>query len=45
MVIIGGMLTTLLVALFILPTLYTFITPRRLRGPDDDELGGEGGAA
>ena len=44
-VIIGGMLTTLLVALFILPTLYTFITPRRLRGPDDDELGDDGGAA
>jgi len=38
-VIIGGMLTTLLVAFFVLPVLYTFITPQRLLTPEEaDEL-------
>ncbi len=38
-VIVGGMLTTLLVALFVLPVLYTFITPQRLLTPEEtDEL-------
>ncbi len=38
-VIIGGMLTTLLVALFILPALYTFISPRRMgQASDEDSL-------
>jgi cobalt-zinc-cadmium resistance protein CzcA len=38
-VIVGGMLTTLLVTLFVLPILYTFITPKRLLTPEEaDEL-------
>lgn len=39
-VIIGGMVTTLFVALFVLPAIYTLVTPRRLAGPQDadDEL-------
>jgi cobalt-zinc-cadmium resistance protein CzcA len=39
-VIIGGMATTLFVALFVLPAIYTLVTPRRLAGPqdEDDEL-------
>jgi len=38
-VIVGGMLTTLLVAFFVLPVLYTFITPQRLLTPEEtDEL-------
>ncbi len=40
-VIIGGMATTLFVALFVLPAIYTLVTPRRLPGPQDvaeDEL-------
>ena len=42
-VIIGGMLTTLFVALVILPALYSFITPRRLPAPgDEDSLAEEG---
>jgi len=36
-VIIGGMVTTLFVALVILPALYSFITPRRLPTPGDEE--------
>ena len=35
LVVVGGMLTTLAVALFILPVLYTFITPRKLVTPEE----------
>ena len=36
-VIIGGMATTLFVALFVLPAIYTLVTPRRLANPQDAE--------
>jgi cobalt-zinc-cadmium resistance protein CzcA len=35
LVVVGGMITTLLVALFILPVLYSFITPKRLVTPEE----------
>ena len=35
LVVVGGMLTTLFVALFILPTLYSVITPTRLQTPEE----------
>ncbi|HYE35399.1 efflux RND transporter permease subunit [Methylocaldum sp.] len=38
-VIVGGMVTTLLVALFVLPVFYTYLTPKRLLTPEEqDEL-------
>jgi cobalt-zinc-cadmium resistance protein CzcA len=38
-VIVGGMVTTLLVALFLLPVFYTYLTPKRLLTPEEqDEL-------
>jgi cobalt-zinc-cadmium resistance protein CzcA len=36
-VIVGGMLTTLLVALFVLPVLYTYMTPKRLLTPEEQD--------
>jgi cobalt-zinc-cadmium resistance protein CzcA len=36
-VIIGGMVTTLLVALAVLPVLYRLITPKRLGTPSQDD--------
>lgn len=35
LVVVGGMLSTLLVALFVLPALYTFISPERLQTPEE----------
>jgi len=35
LVVVGGMLTTLVVALFVLPALYTLITPQRLITPEE----------
>ena len=35
LVVVGGMLTTLVVALFVLPVIYTLITPRRLITPEE----------
>ena len=35
LVVVGGMLTTLIVALFVLPVLYSLITPRRLITPEE----------
>ena len=38
-VIVGGMVTTLLITLFVLPVIYTYLTPRRLLTPEEqDEL-------
>jgi cobalt-zinc-cadmium resistance protein CzcA len=34
-VVVGGMITTLAVALFVLPALYTLVTPTRLRTPEE----------
>jgi cobalt-zinc-cadmium resistance protein CzcA len=41
LVVVGGMLTTLVVALWLLPTLYSYITPKRLTTPEetDEHLG------
>jgi cobalt-zinc-cadmium resistance protein CzcA len=35
LVVVGGMITTLLVALFVLPAIYTFVTPATLRTPEE----------
>ncbi len=37
LVVVGGMITTLLVALFILPVLYSYITPDRLLTPEEED--------
>jgi cobalt-zinc-cadmium resistance protein CzcA len=36
-VIVGGMFTTLLVALFVLPVIYSYITPDRLLYPEEED--------
>lgn len=41
LVIVGGMLTTFVVAMFVLPVLYSYVTPKRwraARGNDDADL-------
>jgi cobalt-zinc-cadmium resistance protein CzcA len=35
LVVVGGMLTTLAVALFFLPVLYSFVTPRKFMTPEE----------
>lgn len=35
LVVVGGMLTTLFVALFVLPAIYSLITPKRLQTPEE----------
>jgi len=35
LVVVGGMITTLAVALFVLPALYTLVTPAKLRTPEE----------
>jgi len=35
LVVVGGMVTTLLVALFVLPVLYSFVTPKTLVTPEE----------
>lgn len=35
LVVVGGMLTTLLVALFVLPVLYSYLTPKKLQTPEE----------
>ena len=37
LVVVGGMLTTLLIALWMLPALYSYITPRRLATPEEED--------
>jgi cobalt-zinc-cadmium resistance protein CzcA len=39
--VVGGMITTLVVALWLLPTLYSYVTPKRLATPEetDEHLG------
>ena len=43
LVVVGGMLTTLVVALWMLPTVYSFVTTDRLTTPEetDEHLGEE----
>jgi len=37
LVVVGGMLTTLLIALWALPAIYSYITPRRLATPEEED--------
>jgi len=37
LVVVGGMLTTLAIALWLLPIIYSYITPRRLTKPEEDD--------
>jgi cobalt-zinc-cadmium resistance protein CzcA len=38
-VIVGGMFTTFFVAMFVLPVIYSYITPKRLITPEEaDEI-------
>ena len=37
LVVVGGMLTTLLIALWVLPAMYSYITPRRLATPEEED--------
>lgn len=37
LVVVGGMLTTLIVALWLLPTIYSYITPKRLETPEESD--------
>jgi len=36
-VVVGGMLTTLAIALWLLPIIYSYITPRRLTKPEEED--------
>jgi len=35
LVVVGGMLTTLLVSLFVLPVIYSYLTPKRFITPEE----------
>jgi cobalt-zinc-cadmium resistance protein CzcA len=37
LVVVGGMLTTLLIALWVLPAIYSYITPRHLATPEEED--------
>jgi len=37
LVVVGGMLTTLVIALGLLPIIYSYITPRRLTKPEEED--------
>jgi cobalt-zinc-cadmium resistance protein CzcA len=37
LVVVGGMLTTLVIALWVLPTVYSYITPKRLATPEEED--------
>jgi len=37
LVVVGGMLTTLLIALWVLPAMYSYITPRTLATPEEED--------
>jgi len=37
LVVVGGMLTTLLIALWVLPAVYSYITPRQLATPEEED--------
>jgi cobalt-zinc-cadmium resistance protein CzcA len=37
LVVVGGMLTTLVVALFVLPVIYTLVTPEKLLTPEEED--------
>ncbi len=37
LVVVGGMLTTLLVALWVLPAIYSYVTPRQLATPEEED--------
>jgi cobalt-zinc-cadmium resistance protein CzcA len=37
LVVVGGMLTTLMIALWVLPVIYSYITPQRLTKPEEED--------
>ena len=37
LVVVGGMITALVVALWMLPTLYSYITPSKLATPEEED--------
>ena len=37
LVVVGGMVTTLVIALWLLPTVYSYITPQRLATPEEED--------
>jgi cobalt-zinc-cadmium resistance protein CzcA len=37
LVVVGGMLTALLVALWLLPAVYSYVTPRQLATPEEED--------
>ena len=37
LVVVGGMLSALAVALWLLPIVYSFITPKRLASPEEED--------
>jgi cobalt-zinc-cadmium resistance protein CzcA len=37
LVVVGGMLTTLLIALWVLPAIYSYITPKHLATPEEED--------
>jgi cobalt-zinc-cadmium resistance protein CzcA len=37
LVVVGGMLTTLVIALWLLPIIYSYVTPRRLTKPEEED--------
>jgi len=37
LVVVGGMATTLVISLFVLPVLYSLLTPRRLVSPEEED--------
>jgi cobalt-zinc-cadmium resistance protein CzcA len=39
LVVVGGMVTTLLIALWLLPVVYSYVTPKRLATPEEEDEG------
>ena len=37
LVVVGGMVTTLLIALWLLPVVYSYVTPQRLATPEEED--------
>jgi cobalt-zinc-cadmium resistance protein CzcA len=37
LVVVGGMITTLIVSLSVLPVIYSLVTPRVLRTPEEED--------
>jgi cobalt-zinc-cadmium resistance protein CzcA len=37
LVVVGGMVTTLVIALWLLPIVYSYVTPKRLATPEEED--------